>query len=154
MTKFRRKYLSCGCCGAGFYTWPEYVDQDQDAGYGICQPCQEMAEEKNNEMLDHLGDRIRDALRPENQAKWDRMDQETRRLFAMKAIDDGMVVWTITRDATGIVAVSPATRIAVLNTCRRLLRDGLVSVEVQAAGPADPFDEQRKPVIFVDGGVK
>jgi hypothetical protein len=34
-------YFTCGCCGNGFKSNAEYQKQfDQDAGYGICKPCE------------------------------------------------------------------------------------------------------------------
>ena len=95
MKKFRRTHLLCGCCGAGFYTWPEYVDQDQDRGYGICLECQGMAEEHNNRMLDDSAMKIEEALRPANKAKFQAMSVERRRSIAWKAIEDGMLTWKI-----------------------------------------------------------
>lgn len=93
--KFRRKNLHCGCCGSGFYTWPEYVDQDQDAGYGICSSCQDWIGEKNDRELDDLGVKIRDALNDKNKAKWDGYSIEVQRHLAMKCIEDGLVTYTI-----------------------------------------------------------
>ena len=92
--KFRRKQLTCGCCGAYFHTWPEYIDQDQDKGYGTCRKCQEMIMAKNNAQLDDLRVKIRDCLSEKNRTKWDGYDLETQRLLAMKCIDDGMVTFS------------------------------------------------------------
>jgi hypothetical protein len=92
--KFRRKQLICGCCGAYFHTWKEYVDQDQDKGFGICLECQNLEVERNNKQLDEVGATMREALNEKNRAKWDGYDLETQRLLAMKAVEDGMVKFT------------------------------------------------------------
>lgn len=101
--KFRRKTLDCGCCGAYFQTWEGYVDQDQDAGYGICKECQDMAEEMNNKQLDEIGDTIREALNEKNKAKWDGFSIDTRRLLALKAVEDGVVVFQFGPVRRGII---------------------------------------------------
>ncbi len=97
MTNFRRKNLTCGCCGAGFYTWPDYIDQDQDTGFGICADCQDWITDRNNTQLDELADKIEATLKPANAAKFKAMDTDKRRMFAWKAIDDGLVTWSIGR---------------------------------------------------------
>jgi hypothetical protein len=93
--KFRRKHLACGCCGIGFYTWPEYVDQDQDLGYGICMECQADAEKRNNELLDESAMLIEEKLNPINKKKFQNMSVEARRWLAWKAHEDGMFTWRI-----------------------------------------------------------
>lgn len=97
MTRFRAKSLDCGCCGAYFRTWPEYVDQDQDAGYGICQPCQEWIEGRNLKIIDDARAKLRAALNDKNQAKFDAMSADAQRGLTMKAFEDGMFKWTIDR---------------------------------------------------------
>ena len=93
--KFRAKSLECGCCGSYFHTWPEYVDQDQDAGYGICYECQEWQQSIANKQLDDLAMQIENALSPERAEKFRGFEPEKRRWFAMKAIEDGMVTYSI-----------------------------------------------------------
>ena len=87
--------LRCGCCGCDFHRWPEYVDQDQDRGFGICFECQADAEERNDAWLDESAKLIEENLNPENAAKFRRMSVERRRLFAWKAHEDGMFTWSI-----------------------------------------------------------
>ncbi len=89
------KYLSCGCCGCGFRTWKGYVDQDQDKGFGICKGCQGWIESLLNAELDQLANKIENALNIENASRFADMPAETRRLFATKAINDGLVRYTI-----------------------------------------------------------
>ena len=89
------KYLRCGSCGCAFRRWPEYVDQDQDRGYGICAECQELAEEHNNRMLDESAMLIEKALKPANAKKFQAMSVERRRMFAWKAHEEGMFTWKI-----------------------------------------------------------
>jgi len=101
--KFRRKSLLCGCCGARFHTWKEYVDQDQDKGFGICHPCQDLEVERNNKQLDQIGATMREALNEKNRAKWDGYDLETQRLLAMKAVEDGIVVFSFGPVRRGII---------------------------------------------------
>ena len=60
-----RLLLTCGCCGDAFHTWPGYVDQDQDAGYGICAECQHLAGERADAEMEAAFCLIRDGLRPQ-----------------------------------------------------------------------------------------
>jgi len=95
MEKFRRKNLNCGCCGCDFYTWEEYIDQDQDKGFGICHECQEDAEERNNEILDKSVKLIIGALNSVNSEKLKAMPLEKQRYVAAKAHEKGMFTWEI-----------------------------------------------------------
>lgn len=92
----RRKTLTCGCCGDYFQTWPEYVDQGNDKGFGTCADCQAWQQEITNRELDQLALKIERALNAENAVKFQAMDADTRRQFAAKAIADGLVEFTIT----------------------------------------------------------
>ena len=76
MTAFRSKLLDCGCCGRYFRTWPEYVDQDQDKGFGICADCQGSIQADNDRQLDDLAGKIRSALGDENKAVFDEFTVE------------------------------------------------------------------------------
>ena len=97
MSDYPRIMLDCGCCGMGFWTWPEYVDQDQDQDYGICFECQDDAEQRNNEMLDDSAMQIEQSLNPKNRKKFQAMNIEARRRFASKAHEEGMFTWHIGR---------------------------------------------------------
>jgi len=90
---FRSATLTCGCCGEYFHTWPDYIDQDQDKGYGICAECQDMAETMNNDQLDKIAGKIREALNETNTAKFDTFDIEKKRRVAMWAVDEGIVTF-------------------------------------------------------------
>ena len=87
--------LTCGCCGCGFYTWPSYRDQDQDAGYGICRPCQADTIRRNRAHLAKAGELLRGALNDTNRAKYDRLTLWQRRAILLQCLDDGILTWTI-----------------------------------------------------------
>lgn len=87
--------LTCGCCGMGFDTWSEYVDQGQDQDYGICRECQGLAEEHNNTLLDDSAALIEAQLNPKNRERFKAMSAEARRAIAGKAHEDGMFTWRI-----------------------------------------------------------
>ena len=89
--------LTCGCCGMGFDTWPEYVDQGQDLDFGICHGCQNFAEEQTNKMLDDSAMQIEAVLNPANKKKFQNMSLESRRHIAQKAHDNGRFTWHIRR---------------------------------------------------------
>jgi hypothetical protein len=89
------KWLTCGCCGMDFKVWPEYADQDQDAGYGICMSCQGFAEEKEKEEMDKAIDLLLGALNEENSAKFAAMDRGLQEALVFKAIDDGVIGFSI-----------------------------------------------------------
>lgn len=93
--KHRAVHLSCGCCGAGFRTWPSYRDQDQDAGYGICRGCQADAHHRNRADFREAGDLLRSALNPTNQAKYDRLAPWKKRALVWQALDDGTLTFSI-----------------------------------------------------------
>ena len=89
--------LDCGCCGTWFETWLGYEDQDQDAGYGICQRCQGSIAEDNEKEWDKLISCLRSGLKPENQTEFDAMDRDTQKALAHKALDEGYITYSIER---------------------------------------------------------
>ena len=91
----RARRLRCGCCGYDFRTWPAYVDQDQDKGYGICRQCQAEAEQTNAAMLDRVAEQIDENLSPENAARFAAMTPDARRGLAWQMIESGHVTWRI-----------------------------------------------------------
>ncbi len=92
------KYLSCGCCGAGFQRWKGYVDQDQDKGFGICKDCQAWIQGIENKELDKLAADIQSKLNTGNAAKFAAMSPEIRREFAADAIAKGLVTFSFKHD--------------------------------------------------------
>ena len=94
--QFRSKSLSCGCCGLYFKTWESYEDQDQDAGYGICQSCQKEAEKRVDSSLDSAWKQIQDGIKnPETKKKFKLMPLLSKRGFAAKMIGEGFFTWKI-----------------------------------------------------------
>ena len=87
----RSKTLQCGCCGTGFSTWPEYTDQGQDKGYGICRSCQDDYEKKNQEELDKLIKAIRESLGGSNLTEFNEFNRSNQEAFAMKCLDQGII---------------------------------------------------------------
>jgi len=90
-------WLLCGCCGQDFKTWQGYKDQDQDTGYGICKSCQGEIEADNKVEQDKLIATMRSGLNPDNQAKYDAMDRDLQFAIAMQALDEGQIVYKVTR---------------------------------------------------------
>lgn len=88
----RMKY-KCSCCGAPCAT----EEPSQDKGYGFCDSCVKWMDMRKNKELDELSLKIEAALNPVNAAKFRAMDTETRRVIALKAIEDGMVSYSIGR---------------------------------------------------------
>ena len=89
--------LKCGCCGESFRTWEGYIDQDQDAGYGICEPCQDSIIKKYDADMDVAAMVIEQSLKPENQAKFRAMEPDDRRQIAAQAILDGTLKMTFVK---------------------------------------------------------
>lgn len=87
--------LDCGCCGNDFLTWEGYADQDQDIGFGICEPCQKSIHAHDEAEWDKVINVLRGALSPESQTKFSAMDRETQKAFAAKAIEDGHITFSI-----------------------------------------------------------
>jgi hypothetical protein len=96
MSKFRKRQLICGCCGQYFSTWKEYVDQDQDKGYGICSSCQieikQKEEEEFNKMIDAISGAFKD---PANLKKFQEMDRDLQKAYCLQAIEDGIITFEI-----------------------------------------------------------
>jgi hypothetical protein len=93
------KDLTCGCCGAGFYVWPDYVDQDQDAGYGICKTCQEWIQTKADADADKSIAMVSAALNETNRTRFDAMDRALQLGLIGQMLDEGIITYRITRDA-------------------------------------------------------
>lgn len=91
------KQLTCGCCGRWFKVWPEYRDQDQDLGFGICIECQELINDKNIAEIDRIVSVLEDGLNPANRARYRAMDQDLRRAFALKALEEGVITYSAVR---------------------------------------------------------
>lgn len=81
----------CSCCGGHCAT----ESPGQDRGYGFCDPCVQWIEERNNRDLDRLAGKIERALNPKNRARFAAMPADERRILALKAIDDGLVTFSI-----------------------------------------------------------
>lgn len=91
----RNKHLTCGCCGDWFKTWTGYRDQDQDRGYGICQPCQVDDAWRDYEAMSGLIDTVRDALNPGNREKFAAMDRPLQDAIVYQMLDNGILSWRI-----------------------------------------------------------
>jgi len=87
----RSKTLQCGCCGTGFSTWPEYTDQGQDKGYGICPVCQRWNQEMEDKEMDKLIKAIRESLGGSNLAEFNEFNRSNQEAFAMKCLDQGII---------------------------------------------------------------
>jgi len=95
----RSKHLDCGCCGTYFKTWPNYKDQDQDQGYGICCDCQVDAAWKEHEMLTDIIATLASGLNEKNRAKYLAFDRPRQEMIVYDALDKGILKWTIGRAA-------------------------------------------------------
>ena len=94
--QFQKKLLRCGCCGMDFYTWKGYEDQGQDRGYGICSECQEIAEDRENEMVNDAFDKIVNSLSEKNKKEAKKITSiAIKRKLVAKAIDNNMLEWKI-----------------------------------------------------------
>lgn len=91
----RKKYLVCGCCGLGFYTWEGYQDQDQDAGYGICQDCQNWKQKKEEAFVEEAIANVLPDLKPENQKKLRKMTKAQKRYVVSGLIESGALQFKI-----------------------------------------------------------
>lgn len=89
------KTLCCGCCGSGFLKWDGYIDQDQDKGYGICQPCQDSVATTNKAAMDDGIKLLTDNLNPANKAKFLAMDRGLQESVVHHAIEDRVITWSI-----------------------------------------------------------
>ena len=87
--------LSCGCCGTWFKTWPEYIDQDQDLGYGICKRCQGSIEQSNVKAMDKAIATLAAGLSPTNRAKLKASSRMKQELLVHMALDEGVMTWEI-----------------------------------------------------------
>ena len=87
--------LECGCCGDYFETWKDYIDQDQDTGFGICFECQEDASVRNEEEWQKQEKVVAGALSEPKSKKFMAMDEGVRRGLILKMIEDGVLKWTI-----------------------------------------------------------
>lgn len=98
--RFRTQLLLCGCCGVYFNTWPEYEDQDQDQGYGICNSCQDWQQEKHQAMIERAYKTIIDGVKPETRAKIEAKHgatYEDRAILVGLAIGRGWLKWGINK---------------------------------------------------------
>lgn len=96
MTQFKRKMLSCGCCGLCFWTWENYQDQDQDAGYGICKECQGIAEKKGKEEMDEIISTVTNGFqKEENRKKFSSYTREMQEAIVFQMIEKKELVYSI-----------------------------------------------------------
>lgn len=91
----KSKYLECGCCGMEFKTWKGYVNQDQDAGYGICKECQGLDKEREEELIKEIIDMMLPHLKPENQKKVKSWSLEKQKEFVQFLIAKDALKWHI-----------------------------------------------------------
>jgi hypothetical protein len=89
------KTLTCGCCGCWFELWEGYEDQDQDEGFGICQPCQGSIGDRNEDEWDKGIAVLRSGLNEANQVKFDTFDRDFQKALVNKALDDKVLTWSI-----------------------------------------------------------
>jgi hypothetical protein len=68
--------------------WPEYRDQDQDKGWGICQDCQHLNAQAEAKELASGRALIREALNEANRAQWDTFDEALQNALVLDAIND------------------------------------------------------------------
>ena len=99
--RFVKKLLICGCCGEYFNTWPAYVDQDQDEGYGICKGCQGLYEDHDRKQVEAAFKQIEQGVKPETlkkiRDKFKTDAYEGRKLFVHFALDKGWLKFEIGR---------------------------------------------------------
>lgn len=87
-----KKLLKCGCCGQGFR---DEQDQEHDKGFGMCPRCRKEEKERNEEEWQKAEAEFASSLNRENRYKFWRMEKELRRGIILKAIEDGIMVFTI-----------------------------------------------------------
>ncbi len=96
-----RKMFECGCCGTGFLsTRREQAKHDQDKGYGICPSCETWIGAKQDAEQAKIEAKVRAALKPANQEKFDAMSAAERRGMIEAMHADGLITWEITRGNT------------------------------------------------------
>ena len=91
----KTKHLTCGCCGIWFKTWPEYIDQDQDKGYGICKSCQGWIEEKEEKEFIKARGLLAGALNEENRERFLSSSISIQKHIILRAIEDKILVYRI-----------------------------------------------------------
>ena len=93
--KGENRRLDCSCCGAGFRG---KQDPNHDKGFGTCEDCVKWTYERfTKPKLTDAANQIRQALKPENQAKFDTMSEDQRLSLAAAAIGDGLFSCSIVR---------------------------------------------------------
>jgi len=95
MEKIKQKHLICGCCGKSFHNWKEYIDQDQDTGYGICKTCQRDARIKERRFINETIEMIKPNLSQQNLDKINVMSNDEKKYVVMKLIDAGVLYFKI-----------------------------------------------------------
>jgi len=93
-------WLQCGCCGREYEVKGRVRSQfDQDDGYGTCPGCKQDEVTRNEEEWVKIENVMAGALNPENAKKFRALEMEVRRGLILKAMDDGILTWTIERAA-------------------------------------------------------
>lgn len=102
MENFRSQTLTCWCCWERFKTRAEYVDQDQDNGFGICKSCQEAENQRNDREYQKIFDLVYNGMKPENRAKVDadikKHWPERRNVIVNWALDKWLVSFGFTKN--------------------------------------------------------
>lgn len=104
------EYVTCSCCGKHVADTPEengdFNERGQDTGYGHCRECfgdpsvKGTYDESVKQRLGWAGrtffearfDRVRKALNPENQAKWDKCSYAKKVAVIGQMIEKGNMI--------------------------------------------------------------
>ena len=90
------QWLTCSCCGTGIRNTAEenmdYETGARDEGFGTCSGC---ADWSFHLVMDPIFKKVRDALNPQNQAKFDAMDDGRKAHIVQKLVDKGTLSWGI-----------------------------------------------------------
>ncbi|ELA9367536.1 hypothetical protein QUN99_003426 [Vibrio parahaemolyticus] len=86
-----KRTLVCGCCGISF-RGTQFADHD--CGYGLCAKCTFEQNQKADQMMVSVIDKLVESLSPANQAFFNTLSQEQQEELAIRTIDEGLLSWT------------------------------------------------------------
>ena len=87
--------FTCHCCGGPAPAAKQ--DPQRDKGFGTCEACSTALTEDNEAGWVKLETKVRAALKPENQKRFDLMGAEFRRALIGQMMDEGLITWKVRR---------------------------------------------------------
>jgi len=97
MAKRKKQHLTCGCCGTYFKVWSDYIDQDQDDGFGICYSCQGLIAAKDVAEMDKAIAVFAGSLNQKNTIMWLKLPRDKQERVIHRAFEDGIMTHKIRR---------------------------------------------------------